>query len=74
MDTSATEMPQDDTMKAVHERLGPKLKDAQDQLSNINEKVKGFTEGVMPVLNHISNEDITRLWRWLHMIHAASTR
>ena len=32
----------DDPMKAFHERLGPKLKDAQAQLLTVNETVKSF--------------------------------
>jgi ElaB/YqjD/DUF883 family membrane-anchored ribosome-binding protein len=32
----------DDPMRAFQERLGPKLKDAEAQLNNMNEKVKSF--------------------------------
>ncbi len=34
--------PDDDAVKALQERLGPKLKDAQDQLSDLSEQVKTF--------------------------------
>lgn len=44
------------------------------QHPSLHEKVKGFTEGTMPVLNHISNKEITVLWRWLHAIHAGATK
>ncbi|MBK7863324.1 MAG: hypothetical protein IPJ65_32935 [Archangiaceae bacterium] len=33
---------EDDPMRAFQERLAPKLKDAEAQLMDINEKVKGF--------------------------------
>jgi ElaB/YqjD/DUF883 family membrane-anchored ribosome-binding protein len=41
METKANE-PADDSVRAFQERLGPKLKDAQDQLNGVNEKVKTF--------------------------------
>jgi ElaB/YqjD/DUF883 family membrane-anchored ribosome-binding protein len=33
---------EDDAVKAFQERLGPKLKDAGEQLAGVNEKVKSF--------------------------------
>jgi hypothetical protein len=44
------------------------------QHPSLHEKVKGFTEGTMPVLNHVSNEEISTLWRWLHAIHRGATK
>ena len=41
---------------------------------SLHEKVKGYTEGTMPVLNQIPEKDITTLWRWLHAIHASATK
>jgi hypothetical protein len=41
---------------------------------SLHEKVKGFTEGTMPVLNHVSNREIATLWRWLHLIHKSATK
>jgi hypothetical protein len=41
---------------------------------SLHEKVKGFTDGKMPVLNHVHNRDIATLWRWLHAIHASATK
>jgi hypothetical protein len=46
----------------------------RSQHPSLHEKVKGFTEGTMPVLNHISNEEISTLWRWLHAIHRGATK
>lgn len=40
--TPGTSSVEDDAVKAFQERLGPKLKEAGDQLSNVNEKVKSF--------------------------------
>jgi hypothetical protein len=44
------------------------------QHPSLHEKVKGFTDGTMPVLNHIPDKDIATLWRWLHAIHASAIR
>jgi hypothetical protein len=46
----------------------------RSQHPSLHEKVKGFTPGTMPVLNHISNEEVATLWRWLHAIHQGATR
>jgi hypothetical protein len=40
---------------------------------SLHEKVKGFTDGTMPVLNQVSNAEIATLWRWLHAIHRSAT-
>ena len=44
------------------------------QHPSLHEKVKGFTDGTMPVLNHVSNAEIATLWRWLHAIHDSATK
>jgi hypothetical protein len=44
------------------------------QHPSLHEKVKGFTAGTMPVLNHVSNPEIATLWRWLHTIHRGATK
>jgi hypothetical protein len=41
---------------------------------SLHEKVKGFTEGTMPDLKHISNGEVATLWRWLHTIHSGATK
>ena len=41
---------------------------------SLHEKVKGYTEGTMPVLNHIPDKEIIALWRWLHAIHDSATK
>jgi hypothetical protein len=46
----------------------------RSQHPSLHEKVKGFTPGTMPVLNHVSNDEIATLWRWLHAIHDGATR
>ena len=46
----------------------------RSQQPSLHEKVKGFTEGTMPVLDHISKEEIATLWRWLHAIHRGATQ
>lgn len=42
MEANETNEPQDEAVRAFQERLGPKLKDAEAQLMNVNEKVKSF--------------------------------
>jgi len=44
------------------------------QQPSLHEKVKGYTEGTMPVLNQIPAKDIATLWRWLHAIHDSATK
>jgi hypothetical protein len=41
---------------------------------SLHEKVKGFTDGTMPVLNQVSNQENATLWRWLHLIHKGATK
>jgi hypothetical protein len=41
---------------------------------SLHEKVKGFVDGTMPVLNHIPDQDIATLWRWLHAVHASAVK
>ncbi len=42
MEANDVNEPQDEAVRAFQERLGPKLKDAEAQLVNVNEKVKSF--------------------------------
>ena len=42
MEANEPQVPEDDAVRAFQERLGPKLKDAEAQLQNVNEKVKSF--------------------------------
>jgi ElaB/YqjD/DUF883 family membrane-anchored ribosome-binding protein len=42
MEANEMNEPQDEAVRAFQERLGPKLKDAEAQLMNVNEKVKSF--------------------------------
>jgi hypothetical protein len=58
----------------AYRRVPPLAVTDRSQHPSLHEKVKGFTEGTMPVLNHISNEEISTLWRWLHAIHRGATR
>jgi cytochrome c553 len=41
---------------------------------SLHEKVKGFADGTMPVLNNIPDKDIATLWRWLHAVHATAVK
>jgi hypothetical protein len=58
----------------AYRRVPPLAATDRSQHPSLHEKVKGFTDGTMPVLNHVSNEEITTLWRWLHAIHRGATR
>lgn len=58
----------------AYRRVPPLAVTDTSQHPSLHEKVKGFTDGTMPVLNHIPNADIATLWRWLHAIHASATK
>jgi hypothetical protein len=58
----------------AYRRVPPLAVTDLSQHPSLHEKVKGFTEGTMPVLTHVSNQEIATLWRWLHAIHRASTK
>lgn len=58
----------------AYRRVPPLAVTDCSQHPSLHEKVKGFTEGTMPVLNHISNDEISTLWRWLHAIHRGATK
>lgn len=59
---------------AAYRRVPPLAVTDVSQHPSLHEKVKGYTDGTMPVLNHISNAEIASLWRWLHGIHASATK
>lgn len=42
MEANEPDVSGDEAARAFQERLGPKLKEAEAQLSNVNEKVKSF--------------------------------
>jgi hypothetical protein len=58
----------------AYRRVPPLAETDPRRHPSLHEKVKGFVEGQMPTLNHISNREIATLWRWLHTIHAGATR
>lgn len=39
---------------------------------SVHEKIKGYSDGTMPVLNHIPEADMATLWTWLHTLHDAN--
>jgi mono/diheme cytochrome c family protein len=45
-----------------------------DEHPSLHEQIKGFTDGTMPVLEQVSNADITKLWAWLRAIHRGATK
>ena len=58
----------------AYRRVPPLAVTDLSQHPSLHEKVKGFTDGTMPVLNHVSNAEIATLWRWLHTIHDSATK
>jgi hypothetical protein len=46
----------------------------KSQHPSLHEKVKGFVEGTMPRLDHVPNDDVATLWRWLHAIYKSATK
>jgi hypothetical protein len=55
-------------------RIRPHEYRGWDESPSLHEKIRGFSDGTMPVLNHISNAEITTLWRWLHAVHRGGSR
>ncbi|HXI58708.1 MAG TPA: cytochrome c [Polyangia bacterium] len=58
----------------AYRRVPPLATTDMSQPPSLHEKVKGYADGTMPALSHISNAEITTLWRWLHAIHRSATR
>jgi hypothetical protein len=58
----------------AYRRVPPLAVTDVSQHPSLHEKVKGFTEGTMPVLNHMTNAEISTLWSWLHAIHRGATK
>jgi hypothetical protein len=58
----------------AYRRVPPLAVTDVSQHPSLHEKVKGFTEGTMPVLNHIPDQEIATLWRWLHAVHASAVK
>lgn len=58
----------------AYRRIPPLADTDWSQQPSLHEKVKGFTDGTMPVLKHIPDAEIATLWRWLHAIHRGATR
>ena len=58
----------------AYRRVPPLAVTDVGQHPSLHEKVKGYAEGTMPVLNHIPDKDIAAIWRWLHAIHASATK
>jgi len=53
----------------AYRRIRPHAYTGWDEPPSLHEKIKGFEDGAMHVLNHISNAEISALWRWLHAVH-----
>ena len=53
----------------AYRRVPPHADTGWDEQPSLHEKIKGNVDGTMPLLNHVSNKEITSLWRWLHAIH-----
>lgn len=58
----------------AYRRVPPLAVTDVSQQPSLHEKVKGYTDGTMPVLSHVSSSEIATLWRWLHAIHRTATK
>jgi cytochrome c553 len=58
----------------AYRRVPPHAVTDESEHPSLHEKIKGFTEGTMPVLNHLSSREIGTLWRWLHAVHKSSKK
>jgi len=58
----------------AYRRVPPHAATDWDDQPSLHEKIKGNVDGTMPLLNHVSNKEITALWRWLHAVHRGATK
>lgn len=58
----------------AYRRIPPLAVTDRSEHPSLHEKVKGFTDGTMPVLSHIPSRDVATLWRWLHAIFRSATK
>lgn len=58
----------------AYRRIPPLAQTNEGEIPSLHEKVTGYVDGTMPVLNHIRDADITKLWNWLHAIHRSGTQ
>jgi len=58
----------------AYRRIRPHAYRGWDEPPSLHEKIKGFEDGAMPVLDHVSNADISALWRWLHAVHRGASK
>jgi len=57
----------------VQIQIGP-VKDAAPSTTTVDLEKVTRVHGTMPVLDHISNAEITTLWWWLHAVHRGGSR
>lgn len=70
----ATRGPDFASQMDAYRRIPPHADTEWEERPSLHEKVKGYVEGTMPVLHHVSKAEITALWRWLHEVHRGATR
>jgi hypothetical protein len=58
----------------AYRRIRPHAYRGWDEHPSLHEKIKGYEDGAMPVLDHISNAEISALWRWLHAVHRGASK
>jgi hypothetical protein len=58
----------------AYRRIPANAETGWDEHPSLHEKVKGFVDGTMPVLDHVSSAEIATLWKWLHAVHRGATK
>jgi len=58
----------------AYRRVPPHAATDWDEQPSLHEKIKGNVDGTMPLLSHVSNKEITSLWRWLHAVHRGANK
>jgi hypothetical protein len=59
---------------AAYRQIPAHAETGWDEHPSLHEQIRGYTEGTMPVLDQVSNADISKLWRWLRAVHESATK
>lgn len=70
----ATRGPDFASQMEAYRRIPPHENTDWEDPPSLHDKIKGYADGTMPALRHVSNAEITTLWRWLHLVHRGTTK
>jgi hypothetical protein len=58
----------------AYRRVPPLAETRVGDAPSLHEKVNGLVDGNMPILDHVSDREIIKLWRWLHAVHRTAVK